>query len=81
MCWMEWTQDCITTLREMCDLPGGGKIIDAAGDPEWDYGGYQQTGNCLQPLHARNVGFFLAGCQFNNCIHRDELGCVVKSSR
>jgi len=71
-----------TTFAEMFDLPGGGggetfpgSIIDTPGMREF---------GLVNITRAELSGYFpemrvLAGkCQFNNCLHAEEPGCVVK---
>ena len=66
-----------TTFAEMYDLPGGGKIIDTPGIRELGLVDIskQELSHYMPEMRA-----FLAGCQFNNCIHRDEPGCAVKAA-
>jgi ribosome biogenesis GTPase len=61
----------------MYDLPGGGKIIDTPGIRELGLVDIskQELSHYMPEMRA-----FLAGCQFNNCIHRDEPGCAVKAA-
>lgn len=67
-----------TTFAEMFDLPaeaGGGQVIDTPGMREF---------GLVDIARAELSGYFpemrvLAGeCQFNNCLHAEEPGCVVK---
>ncbi|MBN9382794.1 MAG: ribosome small subunit-dependent GTPase A [Chitinophagaceae bacterium] len=70
-----------TTFAEMYDLPlegtgsGGGQVIDTPGMREF---------GLVDITRAELSGYFpemraLAGeCQFNNCLHTEEPGCVVK---
>lgn len=71
-----------TTFAEMYDLPGdgtawpaGGQVIDTPGMREF---------GLVDISRAELSGYFpemraLAGeCQFNNCLHAEEPGCVVK---
>src|SRR5579872_3536972 len=64
-----------TTFAEMFDLPGGGRIIDTPGMREF---------GLVDITREELSGYFpemraLAGqCQFNNCLHQEEPGCVVK---
>jgi ribosome biogenesis GTPase len=68
-----------TTFAEMYDLPGmiGGQIIDTPGMREF---------GLVDISRPELSGYFpemrvLAGqCQFNNCVHMDEPGCVVKQA-
>jgi ribosome biogenesis GTPase len=66
-----------TTFAEMFDLPEGGQVIDTPGMREFG----------LVDISKKELsGYFpemcaLAGqCQFNNCVHIDEPGCVVKEA-
>lgn len=79
-----------TTFAEMFDLPGSGQ----SGEPVNDERGYQPGAVIDTPgmkefglvdiSRAELSGYFpemrvLAGeCQFNNCLHAEEPGCVVK---
>lgn len=66
-----------TTFAEMFDLPGGGRIIDTPGMREF---------GLVDITEEELSGYFpemrvLAGqCQFNNCLHQEEPGCVVKQA-
>ena len=75
-----------TTFAEMFDLPGedgrmsaedGGRIIDTPGMKEF---------GLVDISRAELSGYFpemraLAGqCQFNNCLHAEEPGCMVKEA-
>lgn len=67
-----------TTFAEMFDLPApGGQIIDTPGMREF---------GLVDISRSELSGYFpemrvLAGqCQFNNCLHMEEPGCVVKEA-
>jgi ribosome biogenesis GTPase len=66
-----------TTFAEMFDLPAGGQIIDTPGMREF---------GIVDIPRQELSGYFpemrvLAGqCQFNNCLHMEEPGCVVKEA-
>ncbi len=66
-----------TTFAEMYDLPVSGQIIDTPGMREF---------GLVDITRPELSGYFpemraLAGqCQFNNCVHMDEPGCVVKAA-
>jgi len=66
-----------TTFAEMYDLPEGGQIIDTPGMREF---------GIVDISRQELSGYFpemrvLAGqCQFNNCLHMEEPGCVVKEA-
>jgi ribosome biogenesis GTPase len=67
-----------TTFAEMYDLPGmAGQVIDTPGMKEF---------GLVDISRAELSGYFpemraLAGqCQFNNCLHAEEPGCVVKEA-
>jgi ribosome biogenesis GTPase len=66
-----------TTFAEMYDLPFGGRIIDTPGMREFG----------LVDLERSELsGYFpemracSANCQFNNCLHTNELDCAVKEA-
>jgi len=66
-----------TTFAEMFDLPFGGKIIDTPGIRELG----------LVDLTRQELsGYFpemkalVNDCQFNNCMHYNELNCAVKAA-
>jgi ribosome biogenesis GTPase len=65
-----------TTFAEMFDLPSG-RVIDTPGMKEF---------GLVDISRAELSGYFpemraLAGqCQFNNCLHAEEPGCVVKEA-
>jgi ribosome biogenesis GTPase len=66
-----------TTFAEMFDLPPSGQIIDTPGMREFG----------LVDISKQELsGYFpemriLAGqCQFNNCLHMEEPGCMVKEA-
>jgi ribosome biogenesis GTPase len=82
-----------TTFAEMFDLPGSGGVAASAvigGSPATggqviDTPGMREFG--LVDISKQELsGYFpemrvLAGqCQFNNCVHMDEPGCVVKEA-
>ena len=61
---------------ELFELPGGGLLADSPGFNQPDL-------NCLPRDLARYFPEARArlsqnGCQFSNCLHRDEPGCVVR---
>ena len=64
-----------TTFAAMFDLPGGGKIIDTPGLREF----------ALMDIEKNELSHYFPEmkalvneCRFNNCMHIDEPGCVVK---
>jgi ribosome biogenesis GTPase / thiamine phosphate phosphatase len=65
-----------TTHRELVPVPGGGLLLDTPGMRElqlWDVGGaVEQTFDDVERLAA--------DCHFNDCRHRDEPRCGVKSA-
>jgi ribosome biogenesis GTPase len=66
-----------TTFAEMFDLPEGGQVIDTPGMREFGLVDIskQELSGYFPEMRA------LAGqCQFNNCVHIDEPGCVVKEA-
>jgi len=66
-----------TTFAEMFDLPPSGRVIDTPGMREF---------GLVDISRPELSGYFpemraLAGqCQFNNCLHLEEPGCVVKAA-
>jgi ribosome biogenesis GTPase len=66
-----------TTFAEMFDLPSSGRVIDTPGMREF---------GLVDISRPELSGYFpemraLAGqCQFNNCLHLEEPGCVVKAA-
>lgn len=66
-----------TTFAEMFDLPPAGRVIDTPGMREF---------GLVDISRPELSGYFpemraLAGqCQFNNCLHLEEPGCVVKTA-
>ncbi len=73
-----------TTFAEMFDLPEGDRVIPENGRII-DTPGMREFG-LVDISRAELSGYFpemraLAGqCQFNNCLHGEEPGCVVKSA-
>lgn len=76
-----------TTFAEMYDIPGGpgqpGGVASGGGGAVIDTPGMKEFG-LVDISRAELSGYFpemraLAGeCQFNNCLHAEEPGCVVK---
>lgn len=66
-----------TTFAEMFDLPFGGKIIDTPGMREFGLIGItrQELSHYFPEMRER-----LNGCQFNNCLHVNEPGCMIKQA-
>ena len=71
-----------TTFAEMFDLPSdnhrdGGKIIDTPGMREFGLIGItkQELSHYFPEMRIR-----LNGCQFNNCLHINEPGCMIKKA-
>lgn len=66
-----------TTFAEMYDLPGGGRIIDTPGIREMGLVDIsrQELSHYFPEMRKR-----LGGCQFNDCVHRDEPGCAIKQA-
>lgn len=66
-----------TTFAEMYDLPRGGKIIDTPGMREFGLVDIekQEVSHYFPEMRDR-----LNGCQFNNCLHFNEPGCVIKQA-
>lgn len=80
-----------TTFAEMFDLPGGGQAVGPVAEPAATTGriidtpGMREFG--LVDISRQELsGYFpemrvLTGqCQFNNCLHMEEPGCVVKTA-
>jgi ribosome biogenesis GTPase len=67
-----------TTHRELIELPGGGMVIDTPGIRElqlWDAG----SSGALEEAFA-DVDELVAQCRFNDCEHRTEPDCAVRSA-
>jgi len=66
-----------TTFAEMFDLPFGGKIIDTPGMREFGLIDVtkQELSHYFPEMRER-----LNGCQFNNCLHVNEPGCMIKQA-
>src|SRR5947209_14028670 len=66
-----------TTFAEMFDLPIGGQIIDTPGMKEFGLIGVekQELSGYFPEMKIR-----LNDCQFNNCLHIKEPGCVIKEA-
>lgn len=66
-----------TTFAEMFDLPFGGRIIDTPGMREFGLVDIskQELSHYFPEMRER-----LVNCQFNNCLHVNEPGCVVKDA-
>ena len=68
-----------TTFAEMFDLPlaGGGKIIDTPGLREFAITDIERAelSHYFPEMRER-----LQGCKFNNCLHIEEPGCMVKEA-
>ncbi|MBA2329436.1 MAG: ribosome small subunit-dependent GTPase A [Flavisolibacter sp.] len=66
-----------TTFAEMYDLPGGGSIIDTPGMREFGMVDLERTelsGYFPEMRRVQN------NCQFNNCLHINEVDCAVKKA-
>ncbi len=66
-----------TTFSEMFDLPSGGKIIDTPGIREWGLVDMEAT---ELSHYFKDMQPYIGHCKFNNCLHLDEPGCVVKEA-
>ena len=66
-----------TTFAEMYDLPLGGAIIDTPGLREFGLVDIskQELSHYFPEMRNR-----LVNCQFNNCLHVNEPGCVIKEA-
>lgn len=66
-----------TTFAEMYDLPGGGSIIDTPGMREFGMVDLERTELSGYFPDMRRVQ---NNCQFNNCLHINEVDCAVKQA-
>lgn len=66
-----------TTFAEMFDLPGGGRLIDTPGIREM--GLVDITRQELSHYYPE-MRELLKGCQYNNCLHTDEVSCAIKTA-
>lgn len=66
-----------TTFAEMFDLPFGGKIIDTPGVREF---GVMDISKQELSHYFPEMRILINSCQFNNCHHINEPGCVVKDA-
>lgn len=72
-----------TTFAEMFDLPAGadgnprGQVIDTPGMREF---GLVDISKAELSGYFPEMRVFAGECQFNNCLHADEPGCVVKAA-
>lgn len=66
-----------TTFAEMFDLPGGGSIIDTPGIKEL---GLAEIEENELSHYFPEMRQFLGECKFNNCLHLDEPGCVIRAA-
>ena len=72
-----------TTFAEMFDLPAGdggkprGQVIDTPGMREF---GLVDISKAELSGYFPEIRVFAGDCQFNNCLHQDEPGCVVKEA-
>jgi len=66
-----------TTFAEMHELPEGGRIIDTPGMREFGLVDVskQELSHYFPEMRIR-----IGGCQFNNCLHLEEPGCVIKEA-
>lgn len=66
-----------TTFAEMYDLPFGGRIIDTPGMREFGLVGIekQEVSHYFPEMRDR-----LNGCQYNNCLHVNEVDCAIKEA-
>jgi ribosome biogenesis GTPase / thiamine phosphate phosphatase len=66
-----------TTFAEMYDMPAGGRIIDTPGMREFGLVGIekQEVSHYFPEMRDR-----LNNCQFNNCLHFNELDCAIKEA-
>lgn len=66
-----------TTFAEMYDLPFGGAVIDTPGMREFAPADIEPVELSHYFAEMRPL---IGGCRFNNCLHTDEPGCVIKES-
>jgi len=64
-----------TTFSEMYDLEFNSRIIDTPGIK--GFGLYNVKNNELRDFFKEFT--FLKNCKFNNCLHQNEPGCIVKN--
>jgi ribosome biogenesis GTPase len=64
-----------TTFAEMFDLSFGGSIIDTPGIKELGVVDFDKP---LVSHYFREMKALVGQCKFNNCLHLNEPGCVVK---
>ncbi len=64
-----------TTFAEMFDLSFGGSIIDTPGIKELGVVDFDKP---LISHYFREMKALVGQCKFNNCLHLNEPGCVVK---
>jgi len=64
-----------TTFSEMYDLEFNSRIIDTPGIK--GFGLYNVKNNELRDFFKEFT--FLQNCKFNNCLHQNEPGCIVKN--
>lgn len=66
-----------TTFAEMYDLPFGGRIIDTPGMREFGLVDIekQEVSHYFPEMRDR-----LNGCQYNNCLHVNEIDCAIKEA-
>ncbi len=66
-----------TTFAEMFDLPNGGQLIDTPGIREL---GIIDIPKTELSHYFLEMQAYITECQFNNCLHVNELGCAVKDA-
>jgi ribosome biogenesis GTPase len=66
-----------TTFAEMFDLPKGGTVIDTPGIKELGLAEIEETELSHYFPEMRQ---FLGECKFNNCLHLDEPGCIIRAA-
>ena len=66
-----------TTFAEMFDLPNGGRIIDTPGIREL---GLVDISKQELSHYFPEMKILINDCQFNNCLHINELNCAVKDA-
>jgi ribosome biogenesis GTPase / thiamine phosphate phosphatase len=66
-----------TTFAEMFDLPDGGRIIDTPGMREF---GIVDISKQELSHYYPEMRALISDCQFNNCLHVNEPGCMVKEA-
>jgi ribosome biogenesis GTPase len=67
-----------TTRRELCELPGGGCLIDTPGMRELGLWPAEENDGIERAFDE--VAALAASCRFRDCSHRGEPGCAVAAA-